>query len=123
MDAVRSTPLLQARRFTPSIGLVLVLLAAGVGIALRIAVQLSVLGDTNSDESVLGLMARHALHGQFTTFLWGTAYGGSQEALLAAPIFGIFGRSIAALRSYRCIVLHPTKARRSKPPRSQPPSR
>ncbi len=98
MDAATSTPLLQARRFTPSIGLVLVLLAAGVGIALRIAVQLSVLGDTNSDESVLGLMARHALHGQFTTFLWGTAYGGSQEALLAAPIFAIFGSSVAALR-------------------------
>jgi hypothetical protein len=91
MDAATSPPLLQARRFTPSVGLVLVFLAAGVGIALRIAVQLSVLGDTNSDESVLGLMARHALHGQFTTFLWGTAYGGSQEALLAAPIFAIFG--------------------------------
>src|SRR5438034_11238272 len=44
------------------------------------------------------LMARHALHGQFTTFLWGTAYGGSQEALLAAPIFAIFGSSVAALR-------------------------
>ena len=41
---------------------------------------------------------RHALHGQFTTFLWGTAYGGPQEALLAAPIFAIFGSSVAALR-------------------------
>src|SRR5438034_7309610 len=39
------------------------------------------------------LMARHALHGQFTTFLWGTAYGGSQEAWLATPIFAVFGRS------------------------------
>ena len=98
MDAATSTPLLRARRFTPSLGLVLVFLAGGVGIAVRIAVHLSVLGDTNSDESVLGLMARHALHGQFTTFLWGTAYGGSQEALLAAPIFAIFGSSVAALR-------------------------
>jgi 4-amino-4-deoxy-L-arabinose transferase-like glycosyltransferase len=98
MDAAASTTALQARRFTPSIGLVLVVLAAGVGIAVRVAVYLSVLGDTNSDESVLGLMARHALHGEFTTFLWGTAYGGPQEALLATPIFAVFGSSVAALR-------------------------
>jgi 4-amino-4-deoxy-L-arabinose transferase-like glycosyltransferase len=98
MDAAASTPALQARRFTPSIGLALVALAVGAGIALRVAVYLSVLGDTNSDEAVLGLMARHALHGQFTTFLWGTAYGGSQEAWLATPIFGVFGSSVGALR-------------------------
>jgi len=98
MDHAASTPAVHARRFTPSIGLALVVLAVGAGIAIRVAVYLSVLGDTNSDEAVLGLMARHALHGQFTTFLWGTAYGGSQEALLAAPIFAVFGSSVAALR-------------------------
>jgi len=99
MNAAASTTVVQARRFTPSIGLALVVFAAGVGIALRVAVYLSVLGDTNSDESVLGLMARHALHGQFTTFLWGTSYGGSQEAWLAAPLFAVFGSSVAALRA------------------------
>jgi hypothetical protein len=99
MGFAASTSAIQARRFTPSIGLVLVVLAACTGIALRVGVYLSVLGDTNSDESVLGLMARHALHGQFTTFLWGTAYGGSQEAWLAAPIFAVFGSSVAALRA------------------------
>ena len=30
----------------------------------------------------MGLMARHVLHGQITTFIWGEAYGGPQEILL-----------------------------------------
>src|SRR5436190_1619044 len=98
MNAALSAPAVRARRFTPSATLVLVLLAVGVGIALRVFVYVSVLGQTQSDESVLGLMARHALHGQFTTFLWGTPYGGPQEAWLATPIFAVFGSSVAALR-------------------------
>ena len=43
-------------------------------------------------------MARHILHGEFTTFFWGQAYGGSQEALLTAPVFWIFGIGWLALR-------------------------
>jgi len=80
MDAAAPAPVVRARRITPSITLLLVLFAAGAGIALRVFVYVSVLGSTNSDEAVLGLMARHALHGEFTTFLWGTPYGGPQEA-------------------------------------------
>jgi 4-amino-4-deoxy-L-arabinose transferase-like glycosyltransferase len=99
MDAAAPAAIVRVRRFTPSITLLLVLFAAGAGIALRVFVILSVLGSTNSDEAVLGLMARHALHGEFTTFLWGTPYGGPQEAWLAAPIFAVFGSSVAALRA------------------------
>ena len=60
------------------------LLAAvcGAGILLRVWVYRSTLGIPDSDEAVVGLMARHILHGQITTFFWGQAYGGSQEALL-----------------------------------------
>jgi 4-amino-4-deoxy-L-arabinose transferase-like glycosyltransferase len=93
-----ATPTLPASRLTAVPAAATVLTAAALGVALRVAVYRSILGGTNSDEAVLGLMARHALHGQFTTFLWGTPYGGPQEALLAAPLFAVFGSSVLALR-------------------------
>jgi len=99
MAAAAPASIVRVRRFTPSMTLLLVLFAAGAGIALRAFVYLSVLGSTNSDEAALGLMARHVLHGEFTTFLWGTPYGGPQEAWLAAPLFAGFGSSVAALRA------------------------
>ena len=40
-------------------------------------------------------MARHILHGNLTTFFWGQPYGGSQEALLTAPAFLVFGSRLA----------------------------
>ncbi len=71
---------------------------AVAGIALRVWVYRSALGVPNSDEAVVGLMARHFLHGEFTTFYWGQAYGGPQEAMLAVPGFAVFGSSWLALR-------------------------
>jgi hypothetical protein len=68
------------------------------GVVLRVWLYRSNLGIPNSDEAVFGLMAMHAMHGEFTTFLWGQAYGGSQEALLAVPLFAVFGPSWIALR-------------------------
>ena len=68
------------------------------GLALRVWTYRSAAGVPDSDEAVVGLMARHILHGQFTTFFWGQGYGGSQEALLTAPIFAVFGSSWLALR-------------------------
>ena len=72
--------------------------AGAVGIALRVWTYRNAAGIPDSDEAVVGLMARHILHGEFTTFFWGQAYGGSQEALLTAPVFWIFGSSWLALR-------------------------
>jgi hypothetical protein len=69
-----------------------------VGIALRIWVYRSALGTPDSDEAVVGLMVRHVLHGQITTFFWGQGYGGIQEVLLTAPVFAVFGSSWLALR-------------------------
>jgi hypothetical protein len=70
-----------------------------LGIALRVWTYRSTLGVPNADEAVVGLMARHVLDGELTTFYWGQAYGGSQEALLTAPVFWVAGSSWLALRA------------------------
>lgn len=76
----------------------LVALVAVGGAALRVWVYRSALGRPDSDEAIVGLMARHALHGQFTTFYWGQPYGGPQEAWLTAPVFAVGGTSLLTLR-------------------------
>jgi hypothetical protein len=68
------------------------------GIAFRVFAYRAMIGIPNSDEAVLGLMARHVLHGDFTAFVWGQAYGGPQEIYLAVPGFLLFGSSWLALR-------------------------
>jgi 4-amino-4-deoxy-L-arabinose transferase-like glycosyltransferase len=99
MSAAATSTAVRARRVVAAPAVAIALVAAAAGIVIRTALYGSVLGGTNSDEAVLGLMARHALHGEFTTFLWGTPYGGPQEALLAAPLFALFGSSLLALRA------------------------
>ncbi len=49
-------------------------------------------GPMNSDEAVVGLMAREILHGHFFAFYWGQNYGGP-EAYVVAVMFAIFGSS------------------------------
>jgi Dolichyl-phosphate-mannose-protein mannosyltransferase len=56
------------------------------------------MGTPNADEAVVGLMARHVLHGHLTAFAWGQPYGGTQEVLLTAPVFWVFGSGWLALR-------------------------
>jgi hypothetical protein len=68
------------------------------GIALRVWLYRSPLEVPNSDEAVVGLMARHFMHGEFATFFWGQSYGGSQEAMLTVPVFYVFGTGWVALR-------------------------
>jgi 4-amino-4-deoxy-L-arabinose transferase-like glycosyltransferase len=73
--------------------------SAGVaGIALRAWIYGSILGRPNSDESVVGLMVLHAMHGELTTFFWGSIYGGSQLVLLSVPFFWLGGVNYHALR-------------------------
>lgn len=69
-----------------------------IGVALRVWVLASPLGALNADEAVMGLMARHALDGEFSAFFWGQTYGGSQEALLAVPVFALVGSGVLALK-------------------------
>ena len=47
----------------------------------------------DSDEAVIGLMARHILHGERPTFFWGQNYMGPFEAYFAALLFALFGSS------------------------------
>ena len=47
----------------------------------------------DSDEAVIGLMARHILQGDRPTFFWGQNYMGPFEAYFAAPFFAVFGSS------------------------------
>jgi hypothetical protein len=76
----------------------MLLAAACAGIVLRIWVVLSSLGDLDGDEAIVGLMARHISHGDIPVFYWGQQYGGSLEAILAAPGIRLFGASVTALR-------------------------
>jgi hypothetical protein len=76
----------------------LIALAAAAGIALRAWVYGALLGAPDSDEAIVGLMIRHALHGQITTFYWDQPYGGSQEVLLGVPVFAVFGSGLLQLR-------------------------
>src|SRR5947199_9025560 len=70
------------------IGLVALLL---VGLAFRLAIIASPLGEIDGDEAVVGLMARHiAFLGERPVFFWGQPYLGSVEAFTAAPLFRVF---------------------------------
>ena len=74
-------------------------LAIAIAIALRVGVLWSdSLGALDSDEAVVGLMAKHALDGELTAFFWGQSYGGTLEPLLAALAFAVAGSSVLALK-------------------------
>jgi 4-amino-4-deoxy-L-arabinose transferase-like glycosyltransferase len=69
---------------------VVVALLLAFGLLLRVWV----LGRTpiNSDQAVVGLMAREILHGHLFTFYWGQHYGGG-EPYVVAVLFTLFGQS------------------------------
>jgi hypothetical protein len=48
-------------------------------------------GDFDSDEAIVGLMAKHITEGHFPVFFYGQYYMGSLEALVAAAIFWFAG--------------------------------
>jgi len=77
---------------------VFVALAVVAGIVLRVVVYRSTLGNTNADEGLIGVMVLHALHGHLAAFQWGQAYGGTQEVLLAVPVFWAAGAGLLSLR-------------------------
>ncbi len=54
-------------------------------------------GSVNSDAAVVGLQARHMLHGEWSPFLWGAGYQSSIEAVIAAAIFLVAGATPLAL--------------------------
>ena len=52
---------------------------------------------TNSDAAVVGLQARHILHGELSPFLWGSGYQTSVDSFAAAAAFAVFGPSPTTL--------------------------
>src|SRR5437879_485286 len=85
---------MRGRAFT--IGLTVALL---VGLALRLAVIASPLGEIDGDEAVVGLMARHiAFLGDRPVFYYGQPYLGSLEAFSAAPLFRLLGSYTVLLK-------------------------
>jgi 4-amino-4-deoxy-L-arabinose transferase-like glycosyltransferase len=84
------------RRRTFALGLIGLTI---VGLALRIGVLASPLGEIDADEAVVGLMARHiAFVGERPVFYWGQPYLGSLEAFTAAPLFVLFDSSTLLLK-------------------------
>jgi hypothetical protein len=81
------------------ISLAIVVVAVAVAIALRAWLLSTGIGRADSDESVVGLMARSILHGQHPRFYWGQAYGGTIEPALVALSFAVAGTSTAALKA------------------------
>lgn len=78
-----------------------VLAAAGVvaGFVVRIAlIRAPEWGLLESDEAVVGLMARHILDGELPTFYWGQSFGGAAEAFLVAAVFAVGGPSTLGIR-------------------------
>ncbi len=94
----RTERLRDAVRRRASVWTLLLVAATLAGAALRVWILASRLGTLDSDEAIVGLMARHALDGEFSVFYWLSLYGGSQEALGAAAVFAVFGSSVVALK-------------------------
>src|SRR6266536_3928616 len=77
----------------------LVVTGIAVGLAVRVWVlRTPAIGYLDSDEAVPGLMARHFLHGELSTFYWGQSYGGTPEVTLLAAVFLVAGSSALTLR-------------------------
>lgn len=83
----------------------LLVAAALAGIALRFWVMHLPLRVLDSDEAVVGLMARHLVHGrEFPVMYWGQGYGGTIEPMVSAALFAVFGSSVLALKATSLIL-------------------
>ncbi len=81
--ATAPAPRRAPRRASWLTGAAVLAVVAAYGFALR--AWLVAHSPLDSDQAVVGLMAKAALAGHFSTFYWGQAYGGA-EPYLAAPI-------------------------------------
>jgi len=58
----------------------------------------------NSDEAIVGLMARPTLRGEWPIFFYGQAYMGSLDASLAAAGFALFGERVLIIRLIQAVL-------------------
>ncbi len=83
------------------IGAILIAIA---GLALKLIFLAAGVFPFNSDEAVVGLMARHILDGQWPAFFYGQAYMGSLDATLAALGFALFGEAVWVIRLLQALL-------------------
>jgi hypothetical protein len=86
------------RRLRPTPSGVLVGVLVLAGLVIRLVILRSPVGALDSDEAVVGLMARQMGHGHFRAFYWGQDYGGSIEPAVAAMLFAVFGATTTVLK-------------------------
>lgn len=73
-------------------------LSALTGFAMRVGVLMSDAGSVNSDEAVVGLIAKRMIEGEWRAFFWGQHYGGTLEAALVSAARLLTGTTVVALK-------------------------
>lgn len=94
MQPPATTPVVPGRRLPAVLVAVVVAAALSAGVLARI--WLLGRDALNSDEAVVGLVARGIQHGHLTAFVWGQPYGGV-EPYVVAGVFGVLGPSALAV--------------------------
>ena len=81
-------------RVPPSVNITVAVVAIGAGsVGLFSRLWFISHTPTNSDQAIVGLIAQNALHGHFTAFYGGQAYGGTAEPYLITLAFLVFGQT------------------------------
>lgn len=78
--------------------------AVAAAVVLRLVILACNSVPFDSDEAVVGLMARHMLQGEWPAFFYGQSYMGSLDASLIAVAFAILGESVLAIRVVQSIL-------------------
>jgi 4-amino-4-deoxy-L-arabinose transferase-like glycosyltransferase len=90
---------------TKKIPFILILLGIGLtSVILKAALLIADVVPFNSDEAIVGLMARHFLVGEWDVFFYGQAYMGTLDASLVAVAFSLFGPQIFWIRIVQLIL-------------------
>ncbi|CAN5762622.1 hypothetical protein BH23ACT1_BH23ACT1_09930 [soil metagenome] len=82
----------------------LIVLVVVVGVGIRAWILASPLGEVDSDEAVVGLMALGVLDGEIPTFFWDSNYGGTLDQLITAGVFAVVGASVLALKAVQVVL-------------------
>jgi hypothetical protein len=83
------------KRSTMIIGFIVIIT---LGMALRVWAAWQWQSNFNEDESIIGLMARHIIVGQFPVYFYGQFYLGSLEAIIASGFLKWFSPGVFSLR-------------------------
>lgn len=84
--------------------LLIVLFAVAANVLIKVILLVLGVFPFNSDEAVVGLMARHILAGEWPVFFYGQAYMGSLDAYLVALGFMVFGQAVWVIRLVQIVL-------------------